>query len=121
MHALVVDDEPDVRRYLARVLMKHGFSVAEAADADAALETIRRSVNFDLALVDLHLPGMDGNAFVRAVRKTGLNPSLKIMTVTGNPDTSQVKEALASGADEYLMKPLTESDLLAKLKILSLL
>jgi len=100
---LVIDDEPDIRQLLADVLASEGHKVQTVADGDAALDLLRRQP-FDLALVDIWLPGVHGLELVHRLRE--LAPDLPLVLITARPALETAVLALRLGVDDYLTKPL---------------
>ncbi len=121
VRVLVVDDSQAMRVILGRMLREAGFEVLEARDGKDALEVIKRHGPPNLVLVDWNMPEMNGLEFVRAVRRDLEDRDVLLMMVTTETETSQVVKALASGANEYLMKPFTKEALLEKLQLLGAL
>jgi two-component system chemotaxis response regulator CheY len=121
MHALIVDDSASMRMILKAHLKKLGFEVTEAKNGREALICLKGTTNTDLVLVDWNMPEMDGISFVRAVRAEPEYVSLPMMMVTTNTELSQVAEALAAGANEYIMKPFTGAMIREKLELLGFL
>ncbi len=112
--ALIVDDEPQMRRLLKMVLESRGFEVWEAGDGDSAL----REAAFqkpDAVLLDLGLPDMDGLAVLRRLREWSDVPVL-ILSVR-DQEAAKV-EALESGADDYVTKPFGAAELIARLGVI---
>ncbi len=111
-HILIVDDDREIRRLVARFLTENGLRVTAAADgteADAALAAGR----FDLIVLDLMLPGEDGISIARRLRKTGDMPIL-MLTARGT-ETDRIV-GLEIGADDYLTKPFSPRELLARIR-----
>lgn len=109
---LVVDDNLDMREYAARLLRDH-FTVQTAADGRQAWELIQRKAP-DLVLSDIMMPGMDGLELLEAIRtdpSTQLTPVILLSARAG--EESRV-EGLVAGADDYLVKPFTARELLAR-------
>jgi two-component system chemotaxis response regulator CheY len=121
MHALIVDDSTTVRMILKAHLTKLGFDVTEAINGRDALDRLKTMVTTDLVMVDWNMPEMDGLAFVRAVRTDAGYAALPLMMVTTNTDREHVAEALAAGANEYIMKPFTGDMIREKLELLGLI
>ncbi|MGE0709868.1 MAG: response regulator [Planctomycetota bacterium] len=115
--ALVVDDSTPVRRSLAQILEGVGFEVREAAHGAAALEHLDGPLQ--LALVDLHMPEMDGCELIRRIRGGG--GVLPVLMVSSETDPHQIARGIDAGADEYLMKPFSKESILEKLQMLGLL
>ena len=118
MKALVVDDSRAMRALIGQVLKKLGFEVIDAGNGREALSRLAEKP--DLALVDWHMPEMDGLAFVRAVRADPANAALRIMMVTTETEMGQMATALEAGANEYIMKPFTRDVIEQKLALLGL-
>ncbi len=101
---LVVDDVFDNRDILTRRLVRRGFEVVEASGGIEALEKIRAST-FDLVLLDVMMPDMDGNEVLRNIRQTMGNTELPIIMVTAKSQSEDVVESLNLGANDYVTKP----------------
>ena len=114
MKALVVDDSRAMRLILSRLLREIGFEVVDAAQGTEALALLDHMGDTDLALVDWHMPEMDGLAFVAAVRARRAHDRLKILMVTTASEQAQLSLAMAAGADGYLLKPFTSGALREK-------
>jgi DNA-binding response OmpR family regulator len=109
---LVVDDEPRIVE-LARDYLEHaGFRVITASDGRAALDSARRD-RPDLVVLDLGLPGLDGLDVTRELRKDG---SIPIVMVTARDDELDKLLGLELGADDYLTKPFSPRELVARVK-----
>jgi two-component system chemotaxis response regulator CheY len=91
----------------------------EAGDGQAALDRIRSSEPFDLALVDWNMPVMNGPEMVERVRAEGYR-DIKVLMVTTEADNDYIVRALDAGADEYLMKPFDDAALADKLVMIGL-
>ena len=118
MQALVVDDSAIIRKILTAYLQRFGFEVTVAEDGRQALDRLRAMATSDLVLVDWNMPEMDGITFIRAVRAEADYATLPLIMVTTNSDRSHVAEALAAGANEYIMKPCTADMMREKLTLL---
>ena len=108
---LVVDDSSLVRLYYRDVLEKSGFDVDQAMNGVEAMERVLAQP-FDLLIVDVNMPKMDGFSFLRELRRSKAEaaalPALIITTEAGREDA---EEARAVGANFYLVKPVSEADL----------
>jgi two-component system, OmpR family, response regulator ResD len=111
-HVLIVDDERAIRRLLRMYLTDAGFTVAEAADGEAALEQVRRG-GIDLVLLDLMLPEIDGFTVVRRMRETAQIP---VIMVTARTDETNRVTGLELGADDYVVKPFSPVEVVARVK-----
>jgi two-component system chemotaxis response regulator CheY len=119
MRALIVDDSRFVRSYLRGMLQARGIECEEAGDGQAALEMLRQGAKFDVVFVDWNMPVMNGIATIERLRAENLR-DLKIMMVTTLGETDCIVQALAAGADEYLMKPFDSRALSEKLALLGI-
>ena len=117
MHALVIDDSRAMRKGLGKILGDLGFSVVEAGNGQEALERMQAEA-VDLALIDWNMPVMNGYEFLQAVRAQPVWSGVRLMMVTTETGIEEMTKALAAGADEYVMKPFTRSDLVCKLGLM---
>lgn len=119
--ALVVDDNDEIRDLVALFLTDLGLSPVMASNGKTGLLALEEVGPFDVAIVDLYMPEMDGIEFIRAVRtRPGLS-RLKILVATNAGMRNDVQGALSAGADEYLMKPYSPDMLREKLRLLRIL
>jgi len=109
---LVVDDAPQVRRVMRTSLSAQGYTVYEAKNGEEALESIRESPP-DLVLLDVNMPGMDGLAACREIRRSSQVPI--IMLTVRSAERDKVA-ALDAGADDYVVKPFGMPELLARIR-----
>jgi two-component system response regulator MprA len=112
---LVVDDDPPIRRMLERTLAAEGYAVAVAGDGGAALASVERSAP-DVVVLDVAMPGMDGLAVCRRLRRAGL--LLPILLLTARDALPDRVSGLDAGADDYLVKPFAPEELLARIRAL---
>jgi two-component system chemotaxis response regulator CheY len=117
MRALIVDDSRFVRSFLRGLLERRGMECEEAGDGQAALDRIRSSESFDLALVDWNMPVMNGLELVEQVRAEGYR-DIKVLMVTTEAEDDYIVRALDAGVDEYLMKPFDDAALGDKLAMM---
>jgi two-component system, OmpR family, response regulator len=115
MRILVVEDNDLVADAIARGLEIAGFAVDRAQSAEQAA-TALAAEHFDLAVVDIGLPGEDGLTFVRRLRSQGAN--LPVLILTARDTVAMRVEALDLGADDFLMKPFEQSELAARCRAL---
>jgi DNA-binding response OmpR family regulator len=112
---LIVEDDPSLGKFLGRELTLKQFAVRISHNGEAATEELKHTTP-DLVMLDLNLPGMDGMALLRQVR---LNlPRLPILVLTARNRTEDILLALEHGADDYLIKPFSLLELLARLRSL---
>jgi len=109
---LVVDDEPQIQRFLRHALEAAGYAVTSAATARAALHAISGTA-FDLAIVDLGLPDIDGTTLIGQVRQTS---ALPIIVLSAQDDEAKKIEALDMGANDFVAKPFGIGELLARVR-----
>jgi two-component system chemotaxis response regulator CheY len=119
LRILVVDDSALVRLYYRDTLEKAGFDIEQAINGIEAMEKILAQP-FDLLIVDVNMPRMDGFSFLRALRRSASDaatiPALVITTEAGQQD---VEDARQAGANFYLVKPVPRSDLLRHAAVLA--
>jgi two-component system phosphate regulon response regulator OmpR len=115
-HLLVVDDDDRIRELLKEYLSRHGFRVSTAPDA-AAARRLMDSLDFDLLVLDVMMPGEDGFSLTRAIRArkgpAGRTPVLILTARGAGPDRI---EGLSLGADDYLPKPFEAQELLLRIE-----
>lgn len=109
---LIVEDETDLAQILVDYLKRDGFAASTIADGLAAMEELRRAPP-DLLLLDLMLPGMDGLAILRELRKTS---SLPVILVTARVEEIDRLIGLELGADDYVCKPYSPREVVARVK-----
>jgi two-component system KDP operon response regulator KdpE len=109
---LVVDDEPQIRRIMRTTLTGAGYEVDDAKSGEEAQEKVRE-FRPDVILLDINMPGMGGLAACRAIRKDA-NSAIIMLTVR-NSEADKV-EALDAGADDYVLKPFSTPELLARIR-----
>ncbi|MFH1216084.1 MAG: response regulator transcription factor [Pseudomonadota bacterium] len=113
MNILIVDDEQELRNQLRKVLEQQHYRVEEAADGESALDKIWNDT-YDLLLLDIMLPELDGLAVLAEIRKAGLD--LPVLMLTARGDTGDRVRGLDLGADDYLAKPFSMAELLARIR-----
>ena len=109
---LIVDDEPQIRRFLRVSLPPHGYECVEAEDAASALSAYAKE-RPDVIVLDLGLPGRDGFDVIQDIRKQALTP---IVVLSARDDVEGKVKALELGADDYVTKPFDMIELLARLR-----
>ena len=111
-HLLLVDDERDIREPLAAYLARAGYRVSKAANAEAA-RALLAAKEFDLVLLDIMMPGEDGLALTGFIRAT---TSLPVILLTARAEETDRIVGLEIGADDYVTKPFSPRELLARIK-----
>jgi two-component system KDP operon response regulator KdpE len=109
---LVVDDEPQIRRVMRTTLVTRGYVVSTARSGEEALEKVREE-RFDLVLLDINMPGIGGMEACRIIRSQSDIP-IVILSIR-NAEKEKV-EALDAGADDYVTKPFSMPELLARIR-----
>lgn len=120
MRALLVDDSRPIRRIESIILNELGFEITDVGNGKEALAVLESEPLPRVALVDWNMPEMDGLEFVKRVRDDERFAAMVIVMVTTETEIERVALALASGADEYLMKPFQKEHLTDKLRILGI-
>lgn len=115
MRVLIVEDDASTRRALAFVLDRIGYDVVEAEDGTAALETVALG-GVDAIILDVRLPGLSGLDVCRELRRTS---SVPILMVSALADEVDVVVGLEIGADDYITKPFTTAELIARLRAIT--
>ena len=116
MTILVVDDERAVRESLRRALELEGYGVELAEDGEQALRRLEHEPSPDLVVLDVLMPGVDGLEVCRRVRQSG--SSVPVLMLTARTEVDSRVAGLDAGADDYLPKPFTLAELLARLRAL---
>src|ERR1700712_5663309 len=114
---LVVEDEPNIRELVCLHLRHEGYHCDAEADGSKALERAAAEP-YDLMVLDVMLPGLDGLSLCRAVRNGRLNRSVPILMLTARREESDKVIGLESGADDYLTKPFGVRELVARARAL---
>lgn len=121
MRALIVDDSKAMRLMIGRILGELGFETVEAPNGKEALTRVAAAGPLDVALVDWNMPEMNGYDFLCSLRAGTVQPTVPVIMVTTETETSQMVRALGAGANEYVMKPFTKDVIRRKLDLLSIL
>ena len=114
---LVVEDERNIRELVSLHLRLEHAEPVEAADGNTALDLARQR-RFDLVILDLMLPGLDGMTVCRAIRRESANTATPILMLTARREESDKVLGLDSGADDYLTKPFGVRELMARVRAL---
>ena len=114
---LVVEDEANIRELVSLHLRLENVVPTEAANGNAALDLARQR-RFDLVILDLMLPGLDGVTVCRAIRRDSANAGTPILMLTARREESDKVLGLDSGADDYLTKPFGVRELMARVRAL---
>lgn len=114
---LIVDDEPNIAISLEFLMRREGFEVAIATDGEEGLNRIRE-LRPDLVLLDVMMPKIDGFNVCRTVRDDRDLDGIRIIMLTAKGRVSEVTKGLSLGADAYVTKPFSTSELVSKVKAL---
>ena len=109
MRMLVVDDEEGLRSSLVHQFTEEGFEVEMAEDGDIALAMMERA-KYDIILLDLKMPRMDGMTVLREMKKLHKSPHVIVLTIVD--DLSKAQESVKLGADDFITKPYDPEELL---------
>ena len=109
---LVVDDDPQLRRVMKAALTKQGYTISDVRSGEAALERLREE-RYDLVILDRNMPGMGGIEACRSIRE---HSDIGIIMLTVRKTELEKIEALDAGADDYITKPFSMPELLARLR-----
>ncbi len=112
---LIVDDETDIRNVLEILLTGNGYTVFQASNAPAAVDTVKENTDIDLVILDIMMPGMSGIDAIKSIRRFSKVPVLFLTAKTTDYDKN---EAYNNGGDDYLSKPFSQSELLLKVSSL---
>ncbi|MEU6744962.1 SpoIIE family protein phosphatase [Spirillospora sp. NPDC046719] len=112
---LVADDNADMREYLTRLLRGAGYAVSAVADGRAALEAAREGA-FDMVVSDVMMPRLDGLELVAALRGDRRTASVPVLLLSARAGQEASIDGLRAGADDYLVKPFTAAELLARVR-----
>ncbi len=110
---LLVDDEEDFRTTLANRLKRRNLDVTDAGSGEEAIEIIGKK-SFDVAIIDIKMPGIDGIETLKRVKK--IDPHIEVILLTGHASIEAGIEGIKSGAYDYVIKPCTVNDLMVKVE-----
>jgi len=109
---LVVDDDPQIRRVLRTALIEHGYEATDARNGEEAIERLREEKP-SLIILDMNMPGMNGLETCRTIRTTS---NIPIIMLTVRDSEADKIAALDAGADDYVTKPFSSPELLARIR-----
>jgi twitching motility two-component system response regulator PilH len=112
---LVIDDSATIVALLSRMLRQNGYTVLEAEDAEKGLE-IARSQSPELIFLDIVLPGMDGFAALRQLRRDPLTRDVPIIMISGNEQATEQFYVHRIGADDFMKKPFARAEVFARIE-----
>ena len=114
---LIIEDEKAVREMLCFTLKNNGFAIFEAEDSDSAFDTLKKN-DINLILLDWMLPGKQGIEISKLLRSSSETKNIPIIMLTAKSDESDKVLGLESGADDYITKPFSPKELVARIRAL---
>ncbi|MGP0586391.1 response regulator transcription factor [Paenibacillus timonensis] len=117
MRILIVEDEEDLSRALAKGLKREGYAVDIALDGLIGWEMADTN-EYDVIILDINLPELDGISLCQQIRRSSHHADVLILMLTARSHPDEVEEGLDSGADDYLRKPFVFNELLARIRAL---
>jgi DNA-binding response OmpR family regulator len=115
--ALVVEDDPDIVELVSHYLSAEGWAVEAAADGRRGLDRLRAE-SYQLVILDLQLPGLDGLALCAEIRRDKRTRDLPVVMLTARTDEADRIVGLEMGADDYVVKPFSPKELVARVRAL---
>jgi len=112
---LVIDDSATIVALLSRMLRQNGYEVLEAADAEQGLE-LARSQAPELVFLDIVLPGMDGFAALRQLRRDPITREIPVIMISGNEQATEQFYVHRIGADDFMKKPFSRGEVFARIE-----
>lgn len=112
---LIAEDDRELRRLFAHVLIKNGFAVKEVSDGKEALDAMENDY-FDVIISDVMMPNMDGYEFVRTLREYGNNTP--VMIITAKDAFDDMRLGFLSGSDDYMIKPVNVNEMVIRVQAL---
>lgn len=112
---LIADDEPDIRNLVSIFLQKNGYTVFTAKNGGEAVRELRQNGEFDLVIMDIMMPDMDG---IRACREIRTFSTVPLLFLTAKTQEADKQQAYEIGGDDYLGKPFSQNELLMKVSSL---
>ncbi len=112
---LIAEDDRELRRLFAHVLMKHSFVVKEVANGQEALDALENEY-FDLIISDIMMPVLDGYALVKALREAG--NTIPVLMITAKDAFDDMRQGFQSGTDDYMVKPVNVNEMVLRVQAL---
>ncbi len=112
---LIAEDDRELRRLFAHVLMKHSFGVKEVANGQEALDALENEY-FDLIISDIMMPVLDGYALVKALREAG--NTIPVLMITAKDAFDDMRQGFQSGTDDYMVKPVNVNEMVLRVQAL---
>ncbi len=115
---LVIEDDPDISELIEFNLERHGFHVITAGDGEVGLQKATTQIP-DIVLLDIMLPGIDGLSVLRKVRECQATKNVPVIMISAKGEESDIVIGLELGADDYMTKPFSPNELIARVKAVS--
>jgi two-component system, OmpR family, response regulator len=115
MRILLIEDDLSIASFITKGLKQEGYSIVHASDGNSGFD-MASECEFDLAIVDIMLPGMDGYSIIEKLRKN--NNAIPILALSAKRSVDERVKGLMTGADDYLVKPFAFSELVARIQAL---
>jgi DNA-binding NarL/FixJ family response regulator len=112
---LIIEDEPQMRRNVQRMLQMEGFNAVAAADGNEGVALAQKELP-DLILCDITMPGLDGHGVLSSLRAERATAGIPFIFLTARGDRTDLRTGMNLGADDYLVKPVSITDILAAIK-----
>ena len=112
---LIVDDDPNIREVLQVLLSSEGYDVTEAINGSMALEKVKGDSSFELVILDIMMPDMDGIEVCRKIRQIS---SVPVLFLTAKSQDRDKVQAYTTGGDDFMVKPFSQTELIMKIKSL---
>ncbi len=112
---MIIDDQPEILELISFTLQKEGYDVVPVEDAEKALQELKEK-EVDMFIVDIMLPGMDGFEFVRSIRATDKHKLTPVIFLSAKGEEFDKVLGLELGADDYIVKPFSIRELLARIR-----
>ncbi|MDE7230819.1 MAG: response regulator [Oscillospiraceae bacterium] len=110
---LVADDQPNIRRLYEYTLEKNGYRPFVAADGEEVLAVLERQ-HIDLVILDVMMPKLDGYGCLKAMRESGIN--VPVLIITARDSAEDLRKSFMLGSDDYMTKPVDETEMLLRIK-----
>jgi len=118
IHILIVEDEPEIRKMICLALKNASYEISEAENSEQALRLLVDKRSPDLIIVDWMLPDISGIKLIRKIRQREVNQQTPIIMLTARSEEEDKVSGLDAGADDYMTKPVSIRELLARIKAL---
>ena len=117
LKALIADDSASIRTLLKHTLTKMGYEVTECTNGADVKNLLKKGIHFNIFILDWIMPGLSGLEICKKIRSIESSDYQYILLLTGNSSINDMIEGLESGADDYLTKPISITELKARIKI----